>query len=139
MAFHTPVFVVTHDRYHLRSAVKIGAVRRFALSLPGVWEAPHFEKSSFRVGSKIIATVPPGGRYLHVFVNADERDRMSAAAPDAYEKLWWGKNVVGLRVTLPMARAEDVKELVRFAWLQRAPKSLVRTAGRNRGIPRRLR
>jgi hypothetical protein len=117
--------------------VNIDAVRRYALSLPGVTEAPHFEKSSFRVGGRIFATVPPGGRYLHVLVDADERDRMSAAAPEACEKLWWGKKVVGLRVTLPRARSEDVKELVRSAWLQKAPRSLVRAAGRDRRIPRR--
>jgi hypothetical protein len=118
--------------------VRIDAVRRFALSLPGVTEAPHFEKSSFRVAGRIFATVPPGGRYLHVFVDADERDRMSAAAPDAYEKLWWGKKVVGLRVTLPLARSQDVKGLVRSAWLQRAPQGPVGAAGWDRRKRRRM-
>jgi hypothetical protein len=107
--------------------MKIATVRRYALSLPGVTEEPHFDKSSFRVAGRIFATVPPGARYLHVFVNADQRDRMVAAAPDTYDRLWWGKKVVGLRVALLHARAEDVKELLQSAWQQKTPKGLTRS------------
>jgi predicted DNA-binding protein (MmcQ/YjbR family) len=46
--------------------------RRFALSLPGSTEAPHFEYPSFRVRGKLFATVPPDGRHLHVFVDEHE-------------------------------------------------------------------
>lgn len=56
------------------STLKIGQARRFALSLPEVTEEPHFDKSSFRVRGKIFATVPPGGRHLHVFVDEEQRD-----------------------------------------------------------------
>lgn len=99
--------------------------RRFALSLPEVTEQPHFEKSSFRVRGKIFATVPVGGKHLHVFVDDAEQERMASIAPKAYEKLWWGKKIVGLRVRLPLAKSQDVKDLLRSAWERKAPKSLV--------------
>lgn len=113
-------------------ALKIGAVRRYALSLPEVAEEPHFDKSSFRVRGKIFATVPPGGRYLHVFVDETGRELMVSVAPQTYEKLWWGKKVVGLRVTLSSAKSHDVEELLHSAWERKAPKSVVRAHSRLR-------
>ena len=106
--------------------MKIAEVRRFALSLPGVTEAPHFDKSSFRVRGKIFATVPPGGSHLHVFVDEVQRERMTSVAPEAYEKLWWGEKVVGLRVALSLAQSQHVKELLEAAWHLKAPKSVLR-------------
>jgi hypothetical protein len=42
--------------------MRLATARHFALSLPEAVEAPHFEKSSFRVKGKIFATVPEGGK-----------------------------------------------------------------------------
>jgi len=104
--------------------MKFDAVRRFALSLPEVSEEPHFHLSSFRVKGKIFATVPPGETHLNVFVDGDELELMPAAQPKAYEKLFWGKRIAGLRVTLAHARPKDVEQLLRSAWLRKAPKKL---------------
>jgi len=49
---------------------------------------------------------------------------MSAAQPKAYETLMWGKKSAGLRVTLAHARPKDVEQLLRSAWLRKAPKKL---------------
>jgi hypothetical protein len=49
---------------------------------------------------------------------------MTAAKPKAFEKLRWGRKVVGLRVKLGRAKAQDVKELVLSAWEKKAPKRL---------------
>jgi hypothetical protein len=104
--------------------MKIAAVRRFALSLPEVTEEPHFHYSSFRVKGKMFATVPPEGTLLHIFVGEPELEILPAAQPQAYEKLFWGKKVAGLRVTLAAARPRDVEQLLRTAWLRKAPKKL---------------
>ena len=109
--------------------MKMDAVRRFALSLPEVTEEPHFHLSSFRVKGKIFTTVPPGETHLHVFVDGDELELMPAAQPKAYEKLFWGQRVAGLRVTLAAAKADDVKQLIRAAWRRRAPKKLAAALG----------
>jgi hypothetical protein len=105
--------------------LKLSAVRRFALSLPETTEEPHFDFSSFRVRGKIFVTVPPPGKYIHVFVDDLERERALALAPDWTEKLWWGKKVVGLRVHLSAARPALVDEWVRNAWARKAPKRIV--------------
>ncbi len=110
--------------------MKIGEVRRFALSLPEVTEEPHFDKSSFRVRGKIFATVPPDGSPLHVFVDEVQLELMVSVAPEACEKLWWGKRVVGLRVALSRAESKDVEELLHSAWQRKAPKSMVRSLDR---------
>ena len=104
--------------------MKIDAVRQFALSLPEVTEEPHFQYASFRVNGKIFATVPPDNTHLHIFVGEPELQILPAAQPKAYEKLFWGKKVAGLRVALAAAKARDVEELLRTAWRRKAPKKL---------------
>jgi ribosomal small subunit protein bTHX len=100
-------------------------VRRLALALPEAIEAPHFHFTSFRVGTKMFATMPPDATHLHVFVDEPDRERMIALYPASYEKLWWGKKVLGLRVTLGGTRAVDIQQLLRLAWQRKAPKALV--------------
>ncbi|MFN3651498.1 MAG: MmcQ/YjbR family DNA-binding protein [Armatimonadota bacterium] len=105
----------------------IDEARDYALSLPEVVEAPHFTWGSFRVGGRIIATVPPDGEHLHVFV--DEGETRAAVAEDssAFEELWWGKKLLGVRVNLPRAGSDRVRELLDEAWRRRAPKRLLST------------
>ena len=99
--------------------------RRVALSLPEVTEEPHHELSSFRVRGRIFATVPTDGKHLHVFVDEPHREQAVASEPHVFEKLWWGKKVVGVRVALPKARPAVVSDLLRAAWSRKAPKRLM--------------
>ncbi len=99
-------------------------VRRTAMSLPEVTEEPHFEYTSFRVKGKIFATAPPSGEHLHVFVPEEDREPVLVREPDACEKLLWGGKVRGLRVALGKAKKPLVMELLKKAWLHRAPKTL---------------
>lgn len=101
----------------------LAQARRFALSLPESHEEPHFEKASFRVGGKIFATVPEGGRHLHVFV--DDVVREAAVAQPGVAELRWGKQVAGVRVDLTAAGAATVRALLEAAWRRRAPKRLL--------------
>jgi hypothetical protein len=105
--------------------VKLEQARRLAMALPSVSEAPHFNYSSFRVGGKIFATVPPEGEHLHVFVEEEQRQLAIALEPESMEKLLWGKRVVGLRVSLAKAKAPMVKRLLEQAWSRKAPKRLL--------------
>lgn len=121
--------------------MKVARVRRFALSLPEATEEPHFDYASFRVRGKIFVTVPPDEAYIHVFVGDDEREQALALHPVFLEKLLWGGKVRGLRVRLATASPSVVDELVRKAWMRKAPKSLVAStsveeaAGSVRGTP----
>jgi hypothetical protein len=98
--------------------------RRFALSLPGVTEEPHFDMASFRVRGKIFATVPPDGEHLHVFVDEGEVHAAVAEDPVAFEPLLWGQRLRGLRVLLAAADAGRVAELLEESWRRKAPARL---------------
>jgi hypothetical protein len=104
--------------------VKLEAARRYALSLPEVTEEPHHHLGSFRVKGKIFSTFPFDGTELRVFVDETTRDRMVVFDPAVYEPLFWGKKVVGLSLKLAKAKSEDVKELLRLAWQNKAPINL---------------
>lgn len=100
-------------------------IQRHALSHAGATEAPHHELTSFRVGGKIFATVPPDQKHLHVFV--DEWDRASALAadPSHVEPLGWGGKVVGLRISLAGADEELIKRLLTRAWGRKASPDVI--------------
>lgn len=96
-------------------------VRDLAMNLNGSTESPHHRYTSFRVRGRIYATAPKEGGLLHVFVDEEDRERMVRLDPKTYEKLGWGRKVVGLRVDLAHARREDVAELLRTAWQRKLP------------------
>jgi hypothetical protein len=102
--------------------MKLDPIRKFALSLEAVTEEPHHHFSSFRVRGKIFVTIPPGEEFLHVFVNEQARDIALALYSEFIEKLFWGGKVVGLKVSLKMAKPSAVKSLVADAYSQRVCK-----------------
>lgn len=53
-------------------------VRTIALALPGASEQPHFERTSFRTGTRIVVTMSPDGASANVFV-AEEEARAEAS------------------------------------------------------------
>ena len=105
--------------------MKLSAVRKVALSLPEVTEEPHFHRTSFRVRGKIIATAIPDEPYLNVMIGESAREPALAMHADRLEKLFWGKKVVGLRVDLRGASRQTVADLLKQAWREKAPKSLL--------------
>ena len=46
------------------------------------------------------------------------------SAPDACEKVWWGKRLAAVGVTLPRADHDLLSELLADAWEHRAPARL---------------
>lgn len=105
--------------------------RRFALSLPGVIEAPHHDYNSWRVGKakRIFVTIPPDAMHLHIFVDDAAREEALLLHPDFTEKLLWGGKVVGLRTALVAANATVVKRLIRLAWDQKGGQRGVQEGG----------
>ena len=97
-------------------------VRRMAMALLGTTESPHHHYTSFRVRGRIYATARVEGGTLHVFVDEEDRDRMVRLYPKAYERLGWGRKVVGLRVNLERAQDENVRGLLRAAWQRKLGK-----------------
>lgn len=105
----------------------LAQVRRIALALPETAEAPHFDHTSFRVRKKIFATAPPENTHLHLFV--DELALQQAMGPRHpwLEKRFWGKKGY-LRATLAEADAKVVAGLLRRAWEDKAPRTLLKEA-----------
>jgi hypothetical protein len=98
--------------------------RNIALSLPKAVEMDHHGRPSFRVGGKIFATLWNEGR---MNVMLDEGGILTAVetAPDTCEKVWWGKRLAAVGVTLPRADRDLLRELLTDAWERKAPKRLV--------------
>lgn len=97
-------------------------VRKHALSLAGVTEEPHFDRTSFRVKGKIFVTARLSESHIHVFVPEEVRELALAIHSEFVSKLLWGGKVVGLRVELPSATPSAVRDLVEKAWGSKAPK-----------------
>lgn len=108
--------------------MRLDTARRYALSLPESSEAPHFEKSSFRVRGKIFATVPPDGTSLNVRVGESEAHALRRQDPATFEPAMFGATKIvtdWIHVNLATADAGQVRELVKEAWRRTAPKRLV--------------
>jgi len=97
-------------------------VRDMAMAQLGTTESPHHRYTSFRVRGRIYATAPMEGGSLHVFVDEEDRERMVRIQPGTYEKLGWGKKIVGLRIDLGKAGPDDVRALLRIAWQRKLSK-----------------
>ena len=90
-----------------------------ALALPGVTEADHHGRRSFRVGAgKVLATVPADG-VLNVLVGAELAAAVSAQP--GVTPLTWGASTAGVGVELALVDPDLVDELLHAAWSQRAP------------------
>lgn len=113
--------------------MKIDSVRKHAMSLEAVTEAPHHDYSSFRVRGKIFVTVPPAETTIHIFVGPEDRDQALAMYPDFAEPLLWGSKVPGLRIALERARPGAVKALISRAYETRVLKDAGPGASRAKG------
>ena len=94
------------------------------LDLPGVTEADHHGRRSFRVGGgKVVATVPADG-VLNVMAGEDVARAVTSGGADGVSLLWWGAKLSGVRVELADVDPGVLDELVEDAWRRRAPKAL---------------
>jgi hypothetical protein len=112
--------------------VTLTQVRKHALSLPGVTEEPHFERTSFRVKGKIFLTAKASEGHIHVIVPEQTREPALAMHPDYLSRLLWGGKVVGLRVELPMAQLGVVNYLVEVAWKSKVTRTKDKSSARSR-------
>jgi hypothetical protein len=105
-------------------AVSADEARSLALSLPEAVELDHHGRPSFRVGGKIFATLWGDGQ---MNVMLDEGGILTAvgSTPDACEKVWWGKRLAAVGITLARVDRALLEELLTDAWEQKAPKRLL--------------
>jgi len=100
------------------------AFRRIALALPEAHEEPHFERTSFRVGKKIFATMTSDGK--EAMVPVKERDLLQTLLSTRSDVFFshggWTERNGSLGVRLAKADAAMMQELVTEAWKRIAPK-----------------
>jgi hypothetical protein len=102
--------------------------RAIALSLPEAVEVPHFGRPSFRVRSRIFATLRPDEQRAVLKLSRLAHEALVTSDPATFAATPWahqGWTSVDLR------RADDaeLRELVAEAWAEVAPKRLVAAFG----------
>jgi hypothetical protein len=93
--------------------------------LPEAVELEHWGNPSFRIRGRIFATVPDAG-HVNVMLDPFAVEPVVRDDPGSCEELMWGKQLVGVRVSLPQAAPTMVKSLLEAAWRRKAPKRLLR-------------
>jgi hypothetical protein len=97
------------------------ALRKLALSLPGSYEEPHFDRASFRVNKRIFATMPPSGKEAMVKLTPDEALALIEGEGDVFFAYGGFTTAFGaLGVRLDRVPDELLKDLVVEAWRRRA-------------------
>jgi len=103
------------------------ALRRFALALPEAHEAPHFERTSFRVAKKIFATLTRDGREAMVKLpSPDDVEGLLASYPETFFSYGtWTTRNGALGVRLAKAKAAMMEPLLTEAWKGIAPRRAI--------------
>ncbi|MCB1042844.1 MAG: MmcQ/YjbR family DNA-binding protein [Acidobacteria bacterium] len=103
----------------------IAAFRAAALSLPEVEEKPHWERTSFRIRNKIIATLDESKRLAVIKLDESDAEALARALPEAVKKRYWGVQV-WTEINLDLVELALVETLLRETWAKLAPKRLAR-------------
>ena len=109
-------------------------LERIALSLPEATESPHFERRSFRVGTKIFATMTADGIEAMVKVTPPERvELLLSSHPDVFFSYGgWTTRNGSLGVRLAQADPDLLRDLIVESWKSVAPKRAVQSLAAKR-------
>lgn len=99
-----------------------GDFRRIALSLADTTEAPHFDRSAFKV-ARIYATLAADGATANFKFTPDEQELKCLTAPDAFAPLpnAWGQQG-WTTATLSALDLPDLEAALGAAWHHALPK-----------------
>jgi hypothetical protein len=101
-------------------------LRRLALALEGTTEAPHFDRTAFRV-ARIYVTLAPDGRTANFMFTPDEQEFKCMVAPDAFAPVpnAWGKKGA-TTATLAKLSVAELKAALEMVWAHAQPKKAKR-------------
>lgn len=104
--------------------------KKLVLSLEGVEERPHMDRTAFRTKRKIFATLGADRRVNLVVEPADRRDALLESFPQTFFSLG-GWTRLGY-VAVDLARVDDalLRELLTDAWRDAQPVTKPRTKSR---------
>lgn len=100
---------------------KASDLRRIALALEGSSEAPHFDRSAFKV-KRIYATLAADGKTANLKFTPDEQEFKCMLAPEVFSPVpnAWGKQG-WTTMTLAKATAADLRSALEMAWAHAVP------------------
>ncbi|TJY43847.1 MmcQ/YjbR family DNA-binding protein [Cohnella pontilimi] len=107
--------------------MKISEVRKIALSLPKTEEVQHWGKPSFRINNKIFTVIQDDMKTVTVKTTKEEREIYTRMDPSTYTIPEAFSNLNYMNINLETANEDEVKELIRIAWKNVAPKNLSKT------------
>ena len=87
-------------------------IRKVVSTLPGVIEADHFGRPSFRTAKRIFAVLRPDG--LNLMVPEERKEFLFDAAPDVFVKKMWGRRSY-MVVQLDKIAKPELEALIREA------------------------
>lgn len=91
-------------------------LRRMALALAGTIEAPHFDRTAFKV-TRIYATLAADGRTANFKFTPDEQEFKCMLAPDAFAPVPGGWGAQGwTTATLAAMSAGQLQDALETAW-----------------------
>ena len=99
-------------------------LRRIALSLPGVTEAPHFDRLAFRA-ARIFTTLAADRQSANIRFSPDEQEFKCLLAPQAFSPLKGGWGETGwTRAELAALDEAELRAALQMAWshAQQKPK-----------------
>jgi hypothetical protein len=103
--------VVADFRPSVVAMSTLADVRRLALALPGAVEADHHGMPSFRVRTKIFATVPDAAN-VRIFLDENQIREAVAEFPEACHEHYWGKKLSCVRVEVAALPVDVLGELL---------------------------
>ena len=116
------------------------AFQRLALAFPDAHEEPHFERTSFRIGKKIFATMTPDGTEAMVRVDPAGVDALLTTHPAVFFSYGgWTLRNGSLGIHLAKPDATMIGELLVDSWKHSAPKRAVAAFEETRQKPSRAR
>ena len=107
-------------------------LRRIAMSLDGTTEAPHFERTAFKV-ARIYATLAPDGLTANLKLSHDEQELKCITAPDAFRRVpnAWGRQG-WTTATLAALNAAELTAALEMAWRHGLPQKPARRSSRTK-------
>jgi hypothetical protein len=108
-------------------------LRRIALSLAGTSEAPHFDRTAFKV-ARTYVTLAADRRTANFKFTPGDQEFKCLLAPDAFQPVAGGWGKMGwTAATLAELSAAELKDALELAWRQALPRKRARaTGGRTR-------
>ncbi len=91
-------------------------LRRLAIALPDATEAPHFDRTAFKV-KRIFATLAADGETANLKLSPDEQELKCTVAPEAFAPVpnAWGRQG-WTTVRLARVSEEELAAALRMAW-----------------------